>query len=372
MDNRIKKLAQVLVGYSCHLQKGEKILIEAKGADTEPLVRQLIKEVYEVGGIPFVNVYLQTIERELLLGASQKQLETLAQRDRPFMDGMDAYITLKGETNAAELSDVSADKQVLYSREYVEPVHFESRLLKTKWVVVRYPTGAMAQSAGMSTEAFEEFLYRVCTLDYSKMDTVMEPLKSLMERTDRVHIKGPGTDLRFSIKNIPAVKCSGHRNIPDGEVFTAPVRTSVNGTIAFNTPSLNDGFTFENIRLEFQDGKIIKATCNDTTRLNKILDTDEGARYIGEFALGVNPYITKPMNNIFFDEKITGSFHFTPGKCYDDADNGNRSAIHWDMVLLQTNDFGGGEIYFDDVLVRKNGLFVLPELSGLNPEALTP
>src|SRR5690606_32848804 len=239
-----------------------------------------------------------------------------------------------------------------------------------KWVVLRYPNPSMAQLAGMSTEAFEDFYFRVCNLDYAKMDRAMDPLKELMDRTDRVRIVGPGTDLSFSIKGIGAVKCSGRRNIPDGEVYTAPVRDSVNGTISFNVPSVYNGFKYENVRLTFRDGRIVEASANDTARINALLDTDEGARFVGEFSLGFNPHILHPMNDILFDEKIAGSLHFTPGQAYEEADNGNRSAIHWDLVLIQRPEYGGGEVWFDDVLIRKDGRFVHPALEGLNPERL--
>ena len=241
---------------------------------------------------------------------------------------------------------------------------------KTRWVVLRYPNAAMAQLSGTSVEAFEDFYFQVCNLDYSKMAKAMESLVAYMNRTDKVRLVGPGTDLTFSIKDIPAIPCAGNMNIPDGEVYTAPVRDSVNGTLTYNTPSLYQGFTYENISLEFKDGKIVKATANDTERINQVFDMDEGARYIGEFAIGVNPYVLHPMKDILFDEKICGSIHFTPGNCYDDAYNGNKSAIHWDLVLIQRPEYGGGEIYFDDVLIRKDGRFVVPELECLNPENL--
>ena len=236
--------------------------------------------------------------------------------------------------------------------------------------MLRYPNPSMAQLAGSSQEAFEDFYFNVCTLDYKKMSDAMDPLVDLMNRTDRVHIKGPGTDLTFSIKGIPAVKCDGLRNIPDGEVYTAPVRESMNGVISYNTFSEEQGFTFENIKFEVKDGKIIHATANDTDRINALLDTDEGARYFGEFAIGVNPYVLSPMKDTLFDEKICGSFHLTPGKCYEDAFNGNHSAVHWDLVMIQRPEYGGGEIYFDNVLIRKDGIFVTDELKGLNPENL--
>jgi aminopeptidase len=202
------------------------------------------------------------------------------------------------------------------------------------------------------------------------MSKAMDPLQELMEKTDIVRIVGPGTELEFSIKGLPAIKCDGKMNIPDGELFTAPVRDSVNGRLAYNTPAVYQGFTYENIVLEFKNGKIVKATANDDLRINKILDTDEGARYIGEFSFGLNPFIEKPMKDTLFDEKIKGSIHLTPGNAYDECDNGNRSAIHWDLVYIQRPEYGGGEIWFDDVLIRKDGLFVLPELECLNPQSL--
>jgi aminopeptidase len=226
----------------------------------------------------------------------------------------------------------------------------------------------------MSTEAFEDFYYKVCVgVDWAQANEAMKPAAEVMRKTDRVHIKGPAdTDLRFSIKNIGVEPCGGEKNIPDLEMFTAPVRDSVEGVMHYNTPSTNRGFTFENVRLVFKQGKIVEATANDTARINEIFDTDDGARYIGEFSLGFHPHILQPMDDILFDEKISGSLHFTPGKAYEaEADNGNRSAIHWDMVLIQRPDYGGGEIYFDDVLIRKDGIFVHPAFLGLNPDRLS-
>jgi aminopeptidase len=207
-------------------------------------------------------------------------------------------------------------------------------------------------------------------MDYAKMGRAMLPLEKLMAKTNRVHLKGPGTDLAFSIKGIGAKMCKGDRNIPDGEVFSCPVKDSVNGVIQFNTPTLYSGTKFENVRLELKDGKVVNATANNTKRLNEILDTDAGARYIGEFSLGFNPYILQPMCDILFDEKIAGSLHFTPGQAYEDCGNGNKSAIHWDMVLIQRKECGGGEVWFDGKLIRKDGLFLPKELRGLNPKNL--
>ncbi|ARK31750.1 aminopeptidase [Halalkalibacter krulwichiae] len=368
-DPRIQTLAKNLINYSVELQKGEKVLIENFGLQRE-LVTALVQETYKAGGYPFVLLKDHQVDRSLLMGAQEEQLDMMASFEANVMSEMDAYIGLRAGDNISELSDVPSDKMALHGKTVGNKVHREIRVPKTKWVVLRYPTSSMAQLANTSTEAFEDFYFNVCNLDYSKMDQAMDALVSLMDRTDKVQLNGPGTDITFSIKNIAAIKCAGKRNIPDGEVYTAPVRDSINGTITYNTPSPYQGFTFENISFTFKNGKIIEATANDTERINNILNSDEGARYIGEFAIGVNPYIQHPMKDILFDEKIDGSFHFTPGQCYEEASNNNHSSIHWDIVMIQRPEYGGGEIYFDDVLIRKDGRFVLPELEALNPENL--
>lgn len=368
MDLRVKQLADVLVNYSCNVQKNEKVLINYEGECCKPLVKQLIKNIYARGGMPYVEMRDSSVTREILLGATEEQMDFLNEYQLMQMKGMDCYIAIRAGSNTSELSDVPSDKLNMYYRK-TQPV-LDYRVNETKWVVLRYPNESMAQLAGTSLESFEDFYFEVCTLDYAKMSKAMDSLVELMNRTDRVHIKGPGTDLTFSIKDIPAIKCAGEMNIPDGEVYTAPVRESMNGVISYNTPSEEQGFTYENIRFEIKDGKIIKAAANDNERINQLLDTDEGARYFGEFAIGVNPYILNPMKDALFDEKIAGSFHLTPGMAYEDAPNGNNSAVHWDLVMIQRPEYGGGEIYFDDVLIRKDGLFTLPELMCLNPENL--
>lgn len=368
MDERIKRLADLLVNYSCKVKPGEKVLIHYEGDSCRNLARQLVKNVYAAGGFPYVEISDSSISREILLGCSESQIEFLNECSLIKMKGMQAYIGISAGGNVSELADVPSENLNMYYR-LTNPT-LDRRVSETKWVVLRYPNSSMAQLANTSLESFEDFYYDVCTLDYSKMSKAMDALVDLMDRTDKVHITGPGTDLTFSIKDIPSVKCAGECNIPDGEVYTAPVKDSMNGIISYNTPSEEQGFTFENIVFEIKNGKIINASANDTERINKLLDTDEGSRFFGEFALGVNPYILNPMKDTLFDEKIAGSFHLTPGASYEDAPNGNKSAVHWDLVNIQRPEYGGGEIYFDDVLIRKDGLFVIDELKGLNPENL--
>ena len=362
-DDRFEKLAKLLVGYSIRLKRNETVLIEAFDIPDEMTIA-LIRAVRKAGGVPFAQTYYTRVNRALALEASDRQLNLMASHELARMKKMNAYIAVRGSNNITELSDVPPEKMKLIGRK-MRRVQ-DQRVKKTKWVVLRWPTPSMAQLAGMSTEAFEDFYFDVCTLDYRKLLPGMKTLKRLMEKTDRVQIKGPGTDLRFSVKGIPAVICGGDRNIPDGEVFTAPVKDSVEGHVTFNAPSIYQGIAFDGIRLEFKNGKVIDATSNETKKLNKILDSDPGTRYIGEFSLGFNPRVFQPMRDILFDEKIAGSFHFTPGQAYEEADNGNRSQVHWDMVSIQRPDYGGGEIYFDGKLVRKNGKFLPNQLHSLN------
>ncbi len=362
-DDRFGKLAKLLVEYSIRLKRNETVLIEAFDIPDEMTIA-LIRTVRKAGGVPFAQTYYTRVNRALALEASDRQLNLMASHELTRMKKMNAYIAVRGSNNITELSDVPPQKMKLIGRK-MRRVQ-DQRVKKTKWVVLRWPTPSMAQLAGMSTEAFEDFYFDVCTLDYRKLLPGMKALKRLMEKTDRVQIKGPGTDLRFSIKGIPAVICGGDRNIPDGEVFTSPVKDSVEGHVTFNAPSIYQGIAFDGIRLEFKSGKIVDATSNETKKLNKILDSDPGARYIGEFSLGFNPRVFQPMRDILFDEKIAGSFHFTPGQAYEEADNGNRSQVHWDMVNIQRPDYGGGEICFDGKLLRKNGKFLPNQLHSLN------
>ncbi len=366
-DPRYTKLARLLVDYSTSLKKGERILLDMMDVPDEFTI-ELMRAVRRVKAEPFVEVRRTRVVRELLKGVTAEQAQTAKTIELARMKKMDAYIAIRGADNMNENSDVPGQKLSLYSR-IMRPV-LNHRVNKTRWCVLRWPTPSMAQAAGMSTEAFEDLYFRVCTMNYARMAKAMKPLQKRMAKADKVHIKAPGTDLRFSIKGLGAVMCRGDRNIPDGEVFSCPVKDSVNGTISYNTPTVYSGSKFENVSLTFKDGRCVKATSSDTKRLNEILDTDPGARYVGEFSLGCNPHIMNPMCDILFDEKIAGSLHFTPGQAYEDCDNGNRSAVHWDMVLIQRKEWGGGEVWFDGELIRKNGLFVPKDLKPLNPANL--
>ncbi len=365
MDNRVTELADKIVNYSCGVLPGDKVLISYDGVTADEFVKEIIRAVYRVGAYPYVEIINYGIIREIMVGCKKEQITFMNDYLLHQIKGMDAFINLSAMENFSELSDVPMEKLNIYNNALKEYTEYTLNGLKWSWT--RYPNPGLAQLANMSTEGFKDFYFQVCNMDYGKLSQAMDPLAELMRTTDKVRITGPGTDISFSIKGIGSKKCDGHANIPDGEVYTAPVRDSVNGVISYNTPSEKDGFKYDNIVFYVEKGKIVEARANNTEKINELLNRDEGSRYFGEFALGVNPYIMKPMGVTLFDEKINGSFHLTPGSAYSTTDNGNRSSIHWDLVMIQRSDYGGGEIYFDDRLIRKDGLFVLEELQKLNP-----
>jgi len=366
-DPRYTRLAKLLVEYSTQIRRGDAVLLDMIDVPDEFSV-ELMRAVRGAGGTPLIEVRHTRVTREILRGTDEAHARLVREIEMYRMKRVQAYIAVRGSANANEASDVPAERMKLYSKS-LRPV-MDHRVKKTRWCVLRWPTPSMAQAAGMSTEAFENLYFDVCTMDYRRMAKAMEPLHRRMSRADQVRIVGPGTDLSFSLKGIGAKMCKGDRNIPDGEVFSCPVRHSIEGRIQFNTPTLYSGTRFENVKLVFREGKVVEATSSNTERLNAILDTDAGARYTGEFSLGFNPHIQNPMCDILFDEKIAGSLHLTPGQAYEECDNGNRSAVHWDMVLIQRPEWGGGEVWFDGELIRKDGQFLPADLRGLNPDRL--
>lgn len=372
IDERITQLAENVLKNSVGLKKGEKIYIEAFSESTKDIFNEFIRIAAKMGATPFYFYNDNSFIKNLISNSTPAQIEQYAKWHADLMDDMDCYVAVRGYDDLFALSDVPAAKMQAYRDIFQNKVHFDRRVAKTRWCIMRYPNDTFAAVSKMSREALENFFFEACLVDYKKMGKAMQPLKKLMDKTDRVRIKGPGTDLSFSIKDLKAVVCDGNMNIPDGEVYTAPVKNSINGHIQFNTDTIYGGTFYSNIYLEFKDGKIVKAESRaNNDRLQKQINADEGARYMGEFAIGVNPYIRKEMLDILFDEKIAKSLHMAIGNSYDDETfNGNRSGVHWDLVLIQDKAHGGGEIWFDDVLIRKDGEFVLPELKSLNPEHL--
>ncbi|MFH2010633.1 MAG: aminopeptidase [bacterium] len=371
-DPRNRALADQLVNYSLEIKPGELLYLEVKGLGALELARDVVELTTGAGGAPVLIYHDEGIYRSFWESAGEPQIKEYAAAHMDLMKRAKAFLSIRGSDNPFDLQGVSEAQMSIVGKHFMIPVHMEERLNNTRWCVLRYPNAPMAVMARRNQRDFEQFFYDVCCLDYAKLSQAMDPLVKLLDSTDTVHIEGPGTDLRFSIKGLPSVKCDGHRNIPDGEVYTAPVKDSVEGTISYNTASIHKGDFYDGISLTFERGKIVESSCRvgDAKKLAKAFTRDEGASYIGEFAFGLNPHITQAMQDILFDEKIGGSIHFTPGNAYESADNGNRSELHWDLVLIQTPEHGGGTITLDDRLVRKDGQFVIDELQPLNPEAL--
>jgi len=358
-DERNEVLARQLLEYSIDLQPGEKLIVDVAGTEALELAKVLIKQATRKGAVPYWYYNDASLQRQWIAHATEEQFRAQANLHLRLMEECDAWLGLAASDNPFDLADVRAEQLRMHQTLFVKPVHHGVRVKQTKWCLLRFPSNSVAQLSEMSRESYEDLYYDVCCLDYAKMSSAMDPLVELLERTALVRVVAPGTDLTFSIKGIPAIKWDGKSNIPDGELMTAPVRDSAQGTITYNTPGVHEGAVFHDVRFDLRDGRIVNATCQGNDgRLNEILDTDEGARYIGEFALGLNPFILHPSRDVLFTEKIAGSFHFTPGNCYEDASNGNQSAIHWDLVQIQRKEYGGGEIYFDGELIRKDGIFV--------------
>lgn len=358
-DERDEVLAALLISYCLDLQSGERLMVEVGGSEALELAKVVIRQATARGAVPFWHYNDPSLQRQWIGHATEAQYEAFTNLQLRLLDECEAWLIVRAEDNPFDLADLQPEQLKMYQTLYVEPVLERRHTRGVKWCLLRYPSNSVAQLSEMSKEAYADLYYDVCCLDYASMSAAMEPLVELFERTDMVHIMGPGTDLTFSIKGIPSMKWDGRSNLPDGELMTAPVRDSVNGVIAYNTPGLYQGSLFHGIRFEVKHGRIVDASCHgDNERLNGILDMDEGARYFGEFALGLNPFILHPSRDVLFTEKIAGSFHLTPGNCYEEASNGNHSAIHWDLVQIQREDYGGGEIYFDGELVRKDGVFV--------------
>ncbi len=371
-DPRIDRLAGVLLRHSLALAPGDIFQINAPFA-AKPLVTAIYREAARIGVFPILRWQDDEIGRmatELLSPddvASERFLALNAGWEMARWQDIAANLTIRGPENDQENSQVPRAK-IQMAAKAGEPLQ---RLIidERRWVLFYWPTPAQAQKASLSSDAYLDFVLDVSLVDYERLLAAEKSLAQRMETADQVHIVAPGTDLNFSIRGMPAICCCGRRNVPDGEVYTAPLRESANGRITYNVPSTMWGKTYEQISLTFENGRIREATCGrgDAAELTRIFDTDEGARYIGEFSFGVNPMIRKPTGSTLFDEKITGSIHLTPGNAYAKADNGNKSLIHWDLIQIQRSDYGGGEIWFDGELIRQDGLFVPRELQGLNP-----
>ncbi len=367
MEEKINELADIIINYSLKISKNERVLITTRSKNAKSLVIKLIEKIYENHAIPEVNIIDDEISSKITELTTKERIKFLITQKQFEIDNYDAFISIRENNNPYEEKNISEEIYNEIGRATNEIS--KERINKRKWLLLNYPSVMDAYKAKMTREEFKKYALDVMTINFKELSELIKPLKDLMEKTDRVRIVGPNTDISFSIKGMSAIPCVGKHNIPDGELYTAPIKTSVNGRITYNTETSYRGIEFKNISLDFKDGKIISCSSEiNNDKLETIFNTDEGARYIGEFSFGLNPFIRKPIGDILYDEKIIGSIHFTPGRCYDDASNNNDSSIHWDLVLIQRKEYGGGRIYFDDKLIREDGNFVLEELKKLNYE----
>jgi len=355
------KMATLILEHSTQVQENENVMVQLIGLNGINLLRALVEQIREKGAHPFVQIEDTETQKILVQKGDVAFWSNQAKVDQlPLMEQMDVFIGIRASENIYENSLASKEANEAYSMHFLHPVHFEERVNNTKWCIMRYPSPSFAMNAKMPTREFTNFYYNACLVDYAKLKSAMEPLEKRLRATDFIHLKGEGTDIKFSVKGQNWVPCFGSHNIPDGEIFTSPIIDSVNGHITY-APSVYQGKPFEFVKLTVENGVVIDFNSSNNDALKDILDTDDGSRRFGEFSFGTNPVIESPMYDILFDEKIYGSNHLTLGKDYEIAPNGNSSNIHWDLVCI------GADVYLDGELIRKGREFVLDDLKGLNP-----
>lgn len=359
-----QKLATLILEHSTKVQAGENVMVQLIGLNGIELMRALIEQIRDKNAHPFVKIEDTETQRILVEKGDADYWKNQTSVDQlPLMKQMDVYIGIRASENIYETSQATKEANKAYATHFQNPVHFEERVNNTRWCIMRYPSPAFAMNAKMPTRAFAEFYYDACLVDYTLLAKAMEPLEKRLRVTNKIRLKGEGTDISFSVKGQNWVPCFGTHNIPDGELFTSPVLDSVNGTITY-APSVYQGKPFEFVKLVVENGVVVDFDSSNNEALKDILDTDEGARRFGEFSFGTNPVISSPMYDILFDEKIFGSNHLTLGNDYEVAPNGNTSNIHWDLVCI------GADVYLDGELIRQGRNFVVDDLKGLNPENL--
>ena len=352
VDPRVAKAADILVNHSARVKKGDYVQIIS-----EPAAQDLVLEVYRLvlknGAYPVTKLSLPGQSYIYYKNASDEQLRNFPQIAFHEIKNTDAVIYIGAPSNTKELTAIDPKKISL--RQAITKRFSDYRVEKTRWVLFEYPTDSLAQDAEMSLEDFKDFAYGAVNIDWKKESKKQDKIKAIVDKGKEVHILGKETDLRFSIAGKKAVKCDGKHNMPDGEVFTEPVKHSVNGHIFYEFPAVHGGREVCGVRLVFKNGKVVKATAEKNQDfLIKMLDTDAGSRYLGEFGIGVNYRIDRFIKNILFDEKIGGTIHLALGRAYSETGGENDSAIHWDMIKDLRK---GGEVYIDGKLLEKNGKF---------------
>jgi len=353
MDPRIQKLARILVEHSVRVKKGERIMISAS-SEAAPLILELYKQVIMKGAYPITKIDIPGISYQYFKNASTEQLKHLPEIAIYEMKLMDGWIGIGASKNLRELSKIDPKKISLRGKA-THPVHEER--LKKKWVIVDYPTAAFAQDAGMSLVEFEDFLYGACIQDWKVIGKKMEKLRKVLQKAEHIRVVGKDTDISFSNKGRRWVVDCGLNNMPGGEIFTAPVETSVDGHIKFDIPSISAGKELVGVYLEFTKGKMVKATAEkNQDYLHALINTDKGSKYLGECGIGTNFNIKDSIRQILFDEKIGGTVHFAIGAAYPECNGKNKSAVHLDFIKDLRKE---GKIYADGRVIQNKGKFVI-------------
>ncbi len=365
-DPRIEKLAQLIVNYSVAVRAGDKVAISSTTL-AQPLLKEVYKEVLRAGGHPYVAAAVPELDEIFFKYASQKQLTHVPKPLELIMETYDVRISIIAESNTRSLANVDPSKMVLQQQArsgIMRTFMRRSAAGQLRWTVAPFPTNALAQDGDMGLLEYEDFVYQACMPDmtdpigyWKDFSRRQQAIVDWLKDKKVIHVKGPETDLSLSVEDRPFQNCDGHFNIPDGEIFTGPVEDSVEGHVYFSYPAIYGGREVDGVRLQFEKGKVVKATAvKNEEYLRKTIGTDEGASSVGEFAIGTNEGIQKFTREILFDEKIGGSFHMALGAGYPETGSRNESAIHWDMICDLRS---GGEITADGELLYKNGKFVL-------------
>ncbi|MDM5335848.1 aminopeptidase [Fictibacillus enclensis] len=354
-----------IIHQSLTLNAGETVYVDIVGEVSQEFTDRLATAILKIKATPIFHFSPITLLKTQLIHGDAQFFDNLIQNELPLLKQVDAYMSIRADQNIYELQDVPAQKQELYTKHYALPKQME--IMEKKWLILKYPTEALAQLAHLSIDQFKRAFFKASSVNFKPLEPGIKSLQKRLATTKNVRVLSPHTDLTFSIHNMPSFVCTGTYNLPDGEIFTAPLLYSANGCITFNVPSSLLGTTYEHVKLQFENGRIVKATCSQQEQFNLLLQTDNGASYLGEFGIGFNPEILHPFGNPLFDEKMAGSIHLAIGQPYEMSDNGNKSNIHLDLILCQIEEYGGGELYFDDELIRKNGYFVPDHLHSLNP-----
>ncbi len=366
MDIRDQKLAQLITQYSIGVKPGDKVVIRG-GVAGEPLLKELYKQVIGAGGHPVLWPELSWMEEVLLNLGNEEQITYIPRPTALFYEEYDCLIRVIAEENTKGLNAVDPQKYTRYvkARGPIMNTYMERAAKgELRWALTLYPTNAYAQDADMSLEDYADFVYQACMLDAKDPVGYWRGVSERQERVikwlkgkKKVHLLGKGTDLRLSIEGRSFINCDCHLNIPDGEIFTGPVEDSMEGHVTFSYPTIYHGREVTGVHLEFEKGRVVKASAEKNEAfLLETLDTDEGARGVGEFAIGTNEGIQRFTRQILFDEKIGGSFHMALGKGYPESGSVAQSAIHWDMICDLRD---GGQIWVDDQLLYENGKFVI-------------